>query len=101
MLLFSISENFWRCEISTRQRQHHTSMNDAEYKRVKESDCKPRKVFLALCGEGSNPPRMIHSVSHFVDKKSRQEIEKTDAVSADRDRVFSQTCWILSVQRLD
>lgn len=30
-------------------------MDDAAYKRVKESDCMWKMVFLALCGEGSNP----------------------------------------------
>lgn len=43
-LLVPASENFEDVRFFTQQQQHHSYLNDAEYKGVKESDCKPKKV---------------------------------------------------------
>ena len=87
-------------------RQHLIYMS--EYKSANEINCKPEKVSLSACGERSNPPGSFF-LSHFVDKRSRPEIEgntrgggvRGGGGCENRDSVFSPKYWIFSVQRLD
>lgn len=79
-------------------------MDDAAYKRVKENDCMWKMVFLALCGEGSNPLddslclSLCRQEESAGDWKNSVERGGKRQKQADGGRVFSPNSRVFSVQ---